>query len=131
MRVAKATMMAGNHLRRKFDPSHVPAGNQATRDTPITEGLVIETSERVTPENNLRYIAVDLKEAGRRIQETNPPNAEPPGSRFNLKYELKLFSEDEAKKQNNHVDNIKEIREAKKAIMRNCARQGQGAGQNM
>ncbi|PKY00971.1 hypothetical protein P168DRAFT_284540 [Aspergillus campestris IBT 28561] len=83
MRVAGNIQAAGDHLRQKFDANHVPA-NDLSGGTPVTQGLVVETSERVSLENNLRYIAVNLQEAGERIQATNPPNAEPEGSGFNL-----------------------------------------------
>ena len=120
MRVAATTQAAGNHLRQKFDASHVPADEPLARGIPVTQGLVVETSERVSQENNLRYIAVNLQEAGKRIQATNPPNAEPEGSGFNLKYELKRFYQAEAARPNNHINNIRAIREAKGTIMRTC-----------
>lgn len=113
MREAGTVRTFGEALRKKFDPDHVPTENRPGNPA-ITEGLVIETDERVTPANNLHYVAVDLQAAAERIRATTPG--------FNLKYELRQWKPKEAQGSIRHEPNIQQIKAAKRTILRKCVK---------
>lgn len=112
MRVANSIRQTGDHLRSTFDPDNVPQQDDDDRRPLVTQGLVIETRERVTQGNNLHYNTVDLQAAGQRIHATIPS--------FNLKYEVRKYNS--RVESNNHRANIEAIKAAKRTIMRKCVK---------